>query len=175
MLVVATPCPLLLAAPVAIVAGLSRCARRGVVVKGGGALEALAVADVLLFDKTGTLTASRPTIVEIVTTDDLDATEVLGFAASLDQISPHVLATAIVRRAHERGLALVVPTDASEQPGAPLTRRQCARTRRLAHARHHDERPRRRHLLDRDLDHHGTVVRHRGAQRIGELVRSVGA
>jgi heavy metal translocating P-type ATPase len=118
VLVVATPCPLILAAPVAIVAGLSRCARRGVVVKGGRALEALAVADVLLFDKTGTLTAGRPTIIDIVTTDDFDATEVLRFAASLDQISPHVLATAIVRSAHRRGLELVVPTDAFEQPGA---------------------------------------------------------
>ena len=118
VLVVATPCPLILAAPVAIVSGLSRCARRGVVVKGGGALEALAVADVLLFDKTGTLTAGRPTIVEIVTTDDFEATEVLRLAASLDQISPHVLATAIVRSARRLGVELVVPTDASEQPGA---------------------------------------------------------
>ena len=60
VLVVATPCPLILAAPVAIVAGLSRTARRGVVVKGGGALERLADAEILLFDKTGTLTVGRP-------------------------------------------------------------------------------------------------------------------
>ena len=118
VLVVATPCPLILAAPVAIVAGLSRCARRGVVVKGGGALEALARADVLLFDKTGTLTVGRPTIIEIVTADGFDAADVLRCAASLDQISPHVLASAIVRSARERGLELVLPTDASEQPGA---------------------------------------------------------
>jgi heavy metal translocating P-type ATPase len=118
VLVVATPCPLILAAPVAIVAGLSRCARRGVVVKGGGALEALASADVLLFDKTGTLTMGRPTIIEIVAADGFDGTEVLRLAASLDQISPHVLASAIVRTGRERGLDLVVPTDASEQPGA---------------------------------------------------------
>jgi heavy metal translocating P-type ATPase len=118
VLVVATPCPLILAAPVAIVAGLSRCAKRGVVVKGGGALEALAGADVLLFDKTGTLTVGRPTIIELVAADDFDAAEVLRLAASLDQVSPHVLASAIVRSAHMRGLELVMPTDASEQPGA---------------------------------------------------------
>jgi len=118
VLVVATPCPLILAAPVAIVAGLSRCARRGVVVKGGGALEALAGADVLLFDKTGTLTMGRPTLVEIVTAEGFEATEVLRLAASLDQVSPHVLASAIVRAARQRSLDLAVPTDAAEEPGA---------------------------------------------------------
>ena len=118
VLVVATPCPLILAAPVAIVAGLSRCAGRGVVVKGGGALEALAHADVLLLDKTGTLTVGRPTIVDIITADGVDSAELLHKAASLDQISPHVLATAIVGDARRRGLQLVVPTDASEQAGS---------------------------------------------------------
>ena len=117
VLVVATPCPLILAAPVAIVAGLSRCARRGVVVKGGAALEALAAADVLLFDKTGTLTQGRPTIIEIVAAEGFSASEVLRLAASLDQVSPHVLASAIVRGAHRRGLELVMPSDASERPG----------------------------------------------------------
>ena len=117
VLVVATPCPLILAAPVAIVAGLSRCAKRGVVVKGGAALEALGGADVLLFDKTGTLTAGRPTIIDIVVAGGFDASEVLRFAASLDQVSPHVLASAIVRSAHARGLQLVMPSDATEQPG----------------------------------------------------------
>ena len=117
VLVVATPCPLILAAPVAIVAGLSRCARRGVVVKGGAALEALAAADVLLFDKTGTLTAGRPTIIAVVAADGFEEAEVLELAASLDQISPHVLATAIVRSARQRGLVLVMPAEASENPG----------------------------------------------------------
>ena len=100
VLVVATPCPLILAAPVAIVAGLSRAARRGVVVKGGGPLERLADAEILLFDKTGTLTVGRPALVEIVTADEREASEVLRLAASLDQVSPHVLATAIVRAGH---------------------------------------------------------------------------
>jgi phosphoserine phosphatase len=89
-----------------------------VIVKGGGALEALGHADVLLFDKTGTLTVGSPTIVEIITADGVDGTEMLHMAASLDQISPHVLASAIVRDARRRGLLLIVPTDASEQAGA---------------------------------------------------------
>jgi heavy metal translocating P-type ATPase len=118
VLVVATPCPLILAAPVAIVAGLSRCARRGVVVKGGGALEALAQADVLLFDKTGTLTVGRPSIIEVIAADGFEAGEILRLAASLDQVSPHVLASAIVRSARQRGCDLVVPTESAEVAGS---------------------------------------------------------
>ena len=99
VLVVATPCPLIIAAPVAIVSGMSRLARRGVVVKGGAALEQLAGATVLLLDKTGTLTAGHPTLVGIVTAPDWTPDEVLRLAASLDQVSPHVVAAAIVRAA----------------------------------------------------------------------------
>jgi heavy metal translocating P-type ATPase len=118
VLVVATPCPLILAAPVAIVAGLSRAAERGVVVKGGGALEALAAGDVLLFDKTGTLTNGRPTVDAVITAPDAADVDVLGLAASLDQVSPHVLASAIVRAARDRNLELVMPTETEEVPGA---------------------------------------------------------
>lgn len=120
VLVVATPCPMILAAPVAIVAGLSRCARRGVVVKGGGALEALAGADVLLFDKTGTLTAGRPTIIEVIAAEGYDTEQILQLAASLDQVSPHVLASAIVRSARQRGLVLLMPTATTELAGAGI-------------------------------------------------------
>ena len=127
VLVVATPCPMILAAPVAIVAGLSRCARRGVVVKGGGALEALAGADVLLFDKTGTLTSGRPTIIDIVAADGFEPEEILRLAASLDQVSPHVLASAIVGAAHQRDLMLVVPTETTELAGSGVRGRVGAR------------------------------------------------
>jgi cation transport ATPase len=96
VLVVATPCPLILAAPIAFVSGMSRCARRGVVVKGGAALDALGRARVLLFDKTGTLTVGRPALVDVASADGTNDTEVLRLAASLDQASPHVLAAAIV-------------------------------------------------------------------------------
>ena len=117
VLVVATPCPLILAAPVAIVAGLSRAARRGVVIKGGGPLERLADAEILLFDKTGTLTAGRPALRDIITAEDRDPSDVLRLAASLDQVSPHVLAVALVRAARDRGLGLDLPTGTEERAG----------------------------------------------------------
>ena len=117
VLVVATPCPLILAAPVAIVSGLSRAARRGVVVKGGAALEQLAQGQVLLFDKTGTITAGRPSLSEVVCAGGVPADEVLRFAASLDQVSPHLLAAAVVRTARGRGLTLSLPSDVEEVPG----------------------------------------------------------
>ena len=104
VLVVATPCPLLLAAPIAIVSGMSRCAHRGVIVKDGGALERLAQGRVLLFDKTGTITRGVPTVasVAVAPTAPLHAEEVLRLAACLDQLSPHLLASAIVRSARAR-------------------------------------------------------------------------
>jgi heavy metal translocating P-type ATPase len=117
VLVVATPCPLILAAPVAITSGLSRAARQGVIVKGGSVLERLARAEILLLDKTGTLTAGQPTIVATVTEDGLDAAGVLRLAASLDQVSPHVLAGGVVRAAHRQGLSLSLPEDVAEVPG----------------------------------------------------------
>ncbi|WP_404392123.1 heavy metal translocating P-type ATPase [Humibacillus xanthopallidus] len=121
VLVVATPCPLLLAAPVAIMSGLSRAARIGVVVKGGAALEGLAAGQVMLFDKTGTLTRGRPELASTVTagTDD-DANEVLRLAASLDQVSPHPLASALVSAALARGLPLSMPTAVREVHGYGL-------------------------------------------------------
>jgi heavy metal translocating P-type ATPase len=120
VLVVATPCPLILAAPVAIVAGLSRAARRGVVVKGGAALEALAGAEILLLDKTGTLTRGRPELDTIFTAEDVSADDVLRLAASLDQVSPHVLAASIVRAANDRHLELTLPSDTEEIAGVGL-------------------------------------------------------
>ena len=126
VLVVATPCPLLLAAPIAIVAAISREARRGVIVKGGGPLETLARARVILFDKTGTLTAGRPRLATIdvgPATDAaaIDQNEVLRLAASVEQLSPHVLAGSIVHGARERGLELSMPDDVVETPGAGVT------------------------------------------------------
>ncbi len=120
VLVVATPCPLLLAVPIAIVAGISRAARRGIIVKGGGALETLARSKVLLFDKTGTLTAGRPHLAAVEAGEELGGDEVLRLAASLDQVSPHVLAAAIVHAARERQLALTFPEQAVEKAGAGI-------------------------------------------------------
>ena len=122
VLVVATPCPLLLAAPIAYISGLARATRVGVVVKGGGALERLAAARIIMFDKTGTLTRGRPQLVGTVTAgDDMAADELLRLAASLDQMSPHVLATSIVSAATARGLALELPTRVVEEHGYGLS------------------------------------------------------
>ncbi|RUM26560.1 heavy metal translocating P-type ATPase [Rhizobium vallis] len=123
VIVVATPCPLILAVPVAVVSGISRCAKKGVLVKDGGALEALAAARTVLLDKTGTVTDGRARLIEIKARGDLDALELLRLAASLDQSSPHVVAQALVAAAHERGLLLDVPSDVRETPGSGLTGR----------------------------------------------------
>jgi len=117
VLVVATPCPLLLAAPVAIVSGLSRASRLGVVIRGGGMLERLADARTMVLDKTGTLTGGRPAVVAVESGPGVEPDEVLRVAAAVDQISPHVLARAIVAEARARGLALPMPSDVAEDPG----------------------------------------------------------
>ena len=120
VLVVATPCPLLLAVPVAVVAGLSRAAKRGIVIKGGGPLERVAKAKVVLLDKTGTLTAGKPVVRDVVAAGDLDADDVLRMAGSLDQVSSHVLAAAIVRAARDRGLRLSLPVQVHDVAGQGL-------------------------------------------------------
>ena len=121
VLVVATPCPLLLAAPIAIMSGLSRSAHIGVVIKGGDALERLAAGRAILFDKTGTLTSGQPALVAVIAAGaDLDSDEVLRLAGSLDQVSPHVLASAIVSAATQRGLALEMPASVHEVHGYGL-------------------------------------------------------
>jgi heavy metal translocating P-type ATPase len=117
VLVVATPCPLILAAPVAIMSGISRAAHRGIVMKGGTVLESLSRARVLLFDKTGTITMGRPDVAEVVAPGALDADEIVRLAASVDQVSGHVLAAAIVDVARARKLRLLLPTDVVEEGG----------------------------------------------------------
>ena len=117
VLVVATPCPLILAAPVAIVAGISQAAHRGIIIKDGGALETLARAHTLVFDKTGTLTTGTPTVAAVEAFGSISAEEVLRLAASLDQVSPHVYAAGIVAAARSRNLHVDFPIDAREQPG----------------------------------------------------------
>ncbi|MBI2767184.1 MAG: heavy metal translocating P-type ATPase [Chloroflexi bacterium] len=118
VLVVATPCPLLLAAPVAIISGVSRAAGRGIVIKGGAPLETLARAKALYFDKTGTLTMGAPRLGRVLVFDATTGENgLLRLAASLEQLSPHVLATALLRAAAERGLALSLPQAVEEHPG----------------------------------------------------------
>ncbi len=121
VLVVATPCPLILAVPVALVAGLSRAAHFGVLIKGAKPLEALARIKTLILDKTGTLTDGRPQIVAIETHGDLSRDEVLHYAAALDQASKHPIAQAIVAAARANGAALPVPMNVVETPGEGVT------------------------------------------------------
>ena len=123
VLVVATPCPLILAAPIAFVAGVSRAARRGIIVKGATALELLARARTVVLDKTGTLTTGHPGVDRIRTAGGFGADEVLRLAASVDQLSPHVLAEALVDAATARGLGLRPPTAVAERPGEGIAGR----------------------------------------------------
>jgi heavy metal translocating P-type ATPase len=121
--VVATPCPLILAAPIAFVAGLSRAARVGVIVKGGAVIEALAGTRTVLLDKTGTVTTGEPDIERVVALDSLTEAEIRSLAASLEQGSAHVLAEALVHGALRRGLVLTPPSDTSETPGQGISGR----------------------------------------------------
>ena len=117
VVVVATPCPLILAAPIALVSGLSRAARQGVIVKGAGAIETLGQARTVLFDKTGTLTVGTPDVQEIIALGEHTSADVLRLAASVDRLSAHVLGEALVRAARDAELALELPTDVREDPG----------------------------------------------------------
>jgi heavy metal translocating P-type ATPase len=117
VVVVATPCPLILAAPIALVSGLSRAARSGVIVKGAGAIETLGEARTVLFDKTGTLTVGTPDVQEVIALGDHTRAEVLRLAASVDRLSAHVLGEALVRAARDAELALALPADVREEPG----------------------------------------------------------
>lgn len=121
VLVVATPCPLILAVPVALVSGLSALARIGVIVKGGGVLEGISRGKTLLFDKTGTLTSGLPELVGVRSAGNYDEQEVLRLSASLDQLSSHPLATAIVRACHGRGLACEMPLQVNETLGRGIS------------------------------------------------------
>jgi len=117
VVVVATPCPLILAAPIALVCGLSRAARAGVIVKGAGAIETLGQARTVLFDKTGTLTVGTPEVRDIVTRGGREAGELLRQAASLDRMSAHVLGEALAVAAADLDLTLSAPTEVREDPG----------------------------------------------------------
>jgi len=115
--VVATPCPLILAAPIALSSGLSRCARVGIVVKGAATIERLGKARSVLLDKTGTVTLGRPELERMVALDGMQPDETLRLAASLDRLSSHPLAKALVAGAELRGLRLEIPRDVAESFG----------------------------------------------------------
>ncbi len=121
VLVLATPCPLVLAAPVAFMGGMSRAARNGIIVKGGGVLEQLARVRTVMFDKTGTLTTGTPTISAITAQPPWTDTQLLTLAASAERLSSHVLAASIVAAGKARGLALIEATDSEEVAAQGVT------------------------------------------------------
>ena len=114
VLVVATPCPLLIAAPVAFLGGMSRAARGGIIVKYAGVLEQLSRIKTAAFDKTGTLTYGQPALIGVRTSGSLTEDQVLGLAASAEQYSSHVLAASVMGAARSRGLVFDTATEATE-------------------------------------------------------------
>jgi heavy metal translocating P-type ATPase len=123
VLVVATPCPLILAVPVAVIAGISRAADIGVIVKHGRAIEQLGLARAVVFDKTGTLTLGHPSVAHVDVLDGLAAPELLRLAAAVEQLSSHHLGRAVVDAGRARFLALPPVTEFKEMPGRGVSGR----------------------------------------------------
>ncbi|MBZ0272222.1 cadmium-translocating P-type ATPase [bacterium] len=121
VMVVATPCPLLIAIPVALIASISLSARRGIIIKDPTVLERIDRCRTAIIDKTGTLTFGRPVLTEVMAAPGIDANEALRLAAALEAYSKHPLAVAVVEAAKSRGLADAKVADVSEQPGRGLT------------------------------------------------------
>ena len=120
VLVIATPCPLLIGIPVAIIGSISLCARRAIIVKSPVVLEQITECRTAIFDKTGTLTYGEPTLTEQLIAPGFDAQEVLTLVASLERYSKHPLARAILAAAKEAGIALPEATEVGEKPGQGL-------------------------------------------------------
>ncbi len=120
VLVVATPCPLLIAIPVAIIGSVSLAARRGIIIKDPAVLEKIDTCRVAIFDKTGTLTYGEPRLTEVLTGVGITRDEVLASVASLERYSRHPLSSAVVRAAEEAGLRLEEAMEVSERPGEGL-------------------------------------------------------
>ncbi|MEY4040056.1 MAG: hypothetical protein RLZZ52_924, partial [Actinomycetota bacterium] len=121
VLVVATPCPLIIAAPVAFIAGMSRAARHGIIVKNGGTLEKLARIKTVAFDKTGTLTHGQPVLSSVVSVGVVDENELVRLAAIAEQYSAHTLAHSIVQGARLRSLTVTPCNEVVETTAAGLT------------------------------------------------------
>jgi len=135
VLVVATPCPLLIAIPVAIIGSISLAARYGIIVKDPAVLEKINSCEIAIFDKTGTLTYGEPRLVDIVQAESIRSEELLRLVASLERYSKHPLAIAVLRAASEQKLQLADATEVSERPGAGLVGVVEGRAIRVTHRR----------------------------------------
>ena len=120
VLVVASPCPLLLAAPIAFVSGMAKCSKNGIIVKNGSALELTALADTFAFDKTGTITDNQITVSRIESTSDYTRTDLLSIAAATESASTHILATCLVNYAKVRNIEPANITSIREVTGGGL-------------------------------------------------------
>jgi heavy metal translocating P-type ATPase len=120
VLVVATPCPLLIAIPVAIIGAISLSARRGIIIKDPAVLEKIDTCRTAIFDKTGTLTCGQPALTEMVLAPGFTQEEVLPLAASLERYSKHPLAAAVLKAARQTGAELQDASEVSEPPGHGL-------------------------------------------------------
>jgi len=123
VLVVATPCPLILATPIAFIAGMSRSAKKGIIVKHGGVFENITKAHSFFFDKTGTLTFGTPKVKEIILLDGSNFSEdkILALSASVEQFSTHILSESIVAYANEKKLDLFIPEKFEETIGKGIS------------------------------------------------------
>lgn len=121
VLVIATPCPLLIAIPITLISAISMAARQAIIIKDPTVLERLPTCRTAIFDKTGTLTYGKPTLTEILTANHFDTHFVLQLAASLERYSKHPLAGAILKAAESEHLALLDAVSVSEKPGRGLS------------------------------------------------------
>jgi cation transport ATPase len=117
VLVVATPCPLILATPIAVISGVNRAAKQGIIVKTGAAIEQIGRARAMAFDKTGTITFGTPHVERVISTNHVSSEELLYKAGCLGQLSSHVTAQSIARKALEKFPKLEVPKNFKETPG----------------------------------------------------------
>lgn len=117
VLVVATPCPLILATPLAVMGGINKAANSNIIIKGGAAIEQVATTNIIFFDKTGTITFGTPFVEKVISFGNRD---VLRYAAILEQFSSHSIATAIMKQAKEENLSLTFPQDFQQSPGQGL-------------------------------------------------------
>ena len=120
VLVIATPCPLLIAIPITIISAISMAAKRAIIIKDPTVLERLPTCTTAIFDKTGTLTYGKPVLTELVTAKNYKIALILQYAASLERYSKHPLSRAVLNAAAERNIKLLDSTNVSEKPGQGL-------------------------------------------------------
>ena len=148
VLVVATPCPLILAVPVAVISAINRAAAEGIITKGGAAMEHIGRAKVVVFDKTGTLTTGTPQLSEVVALNHMDSDEVLRLAASAEQLSTHALAREATLAGIKRLGSLELPSEFKETPGRGVQARVQGKKVLVGS----------RHLIEEELPKHGTLL-----------------